>query len=156
LLFFGTTWAPAFAGATAKEIMRKVKKEVIDVPGVSRHLKKEGIPLNPVIRAGNFVFVSGLTPMDRRTGKIPLVTVDKQARMVLENMKVCLKAAGSSFDNVVKCTVYITNTAYFDEVNKVYRKYFKRNQPARVFCVVGSWPKKFDVEIDCIAVVDET
>jgi 2-iminobutanoate/2-iminopropanoate deaminase len=98
--------------------MRKVKKEVIDVPGVSKHLKKEGIPLSPVIRAGNFVFVSGLTPMDRRTGRIPLVTVDKQARMVLENMKVCLEAAGSSLENVVKCTVYITNTAYFDEVNK--------------------------------------
>ena len=45
-------------------------------------------------------------------------------------------------------------TAYFDEVNKVYRRYFKRNQPARVFCVVGSWPKKFDVEIDAIALVD--
>ena len=151
---FFRNMGPRLRGATIKA-MRKVKKEVIDVPGVSRHLKKEGIPLNPVIRAGNFVFVSGLTPMDRRTGKIPLVTVDKQTRMVLENMKVCLKAAGSSFDNVVKCTVYITNTAYFDEVNKVYRKYFKRNQPARVFCVVGSWPKKFDVEIDCIAVVDE-
>jgi 2-iminobutanoate/2-iminopropanoate deaminase len=135
--------------------MKKVKKEVIDVPGVSVHLKKEGIPLNPVIRAGNFVFVSGLTPMDRRTGKIPLVTVDKQTKIVLENMKVCLEAAGSSLDNVVKCTVYITNTAYFDEVNAVYRKFFKRDQPARVFCVVGSWPKKFDVEIDAIAIVND-
>jgi len=135
--------------------MKKIRKEVIDVPGVSRHLKKEGIPLNPVIRAGNFVFVSGLTPTNPRTGKIALMTVDQQTRMVLENMKACLKAAGSSFDNVLKCTVYITNTAYFDEVNKVYRKYFRRNQPARVFCVVGSWPKKFDVEIDAIALVDE-
>jgi 2-iminobutanoate/2-iminopropanoate deaminase len=135
--------------------MKKTKKEVIDVPGVSSHLRKEGIPLNPVIRAGDFVFVSGLTPMDRRTGKIPLVTVEKQTKMVLENMKVCLEAAGSSLDNVVKCTVYITNTAYFDEVNKVYRRYFRRDQPARVFCVVGSWPKKFDVEIDAIAVVEE-
>jgi 2-iminobutanoate/2-iminopropanoate deaminase len=122
---------------------------------VSWHLKKEGIPLNPVIRAGNFVFVSGLTPTNPRTGKIALMTVDQQTRMVLENMKACLKAAGSSFDNVLKCTVYITNTAYFDEVNKVYRKYFRKNQPARVFCVVGSWPKKFDVEIDAIALVDE-
>ena len=135
--------------------MRKIKKEVIDVPGVSVHLKKEGIPLNPVIRAGNFVFVSGLTPMDRRTGKIPLVTVEKQTKQVLDNMKVCLEAAGSSLENVVKCTVYITNTAYFDEVNKVYRKYFRRDQPARVFCVVGSWPKKFDVEIDAIAIVND-
>jgi 2-iminobutanoate/2-iminopropanoate deaminase len=135
--------------------MRKVKKEVIDVPGVSWHLKKEGIPLNPVIRAGNFVFISGLTPTDQKTGKIPLVTIEKQTKMVLENMKACLKAAGSSFGNVVKCTIYITNTAYFDEVNAVYRKYFNKNQPARVFCVVGSWPKKFDVEIDAIAVVDE-
>lgn len=135
--------------------MRRVKKEVINVPGVSRHLKKEGIPLNPVIRAGDFVFVSGLTPTDRRTGKIPLVTVDKQTKMVLDNMKVCLKAAGSSLDNVVKCTVYITNSANFDEVNKVYRRYFTKDPPARVFCVVGSWPKKFDVEIDCIAVVDD-
>src|SRR5205085_7649019 len=73
--------------------MRKVKKEVIDVPGVSWHLKKEGIPLNPVIRAGDFVFVSGLTPTSRRTGKIPLVTVEKQTKMVLDNMKVCLEAA---------------------------------------------------------------
>ena len=135
--------------------MKKTRKEVIDVPGVSKHLKKEGIPLSPVIRAGNLVFVSGLTPMNRRTGKIPLVTVEKQTRMVLENMKVCLKAAGSSLDGVVKCTVYITNTAYFDEVNKVYRKYFRKDPPARVFCVVGSWPKKFDVEIDAIAVVND-
>lgn len=134
--------------------MRKPRKEVIEVPGVSRHLRKEGIPLNPVIRAGDFVFVSGLTPTDRRTGKLPRVTVEKQTRTVLENMKVCLEAAGSSLDNVVKCTVYITNAAYFDEVNAVYRRYFRRNAPARVFCVVGSWPKKFDVEIDCIAVVD--
>jgi 2-iminobutanoate/2-iminopropanoate deaminase len=135
--------------------MKKVKKEVINVPGVSWHLKEEGIPLNPVIRAGNFVFVSGLTPTNQKTGKIPLVTVEKQTKMVLENMKSCLKAAGSSFKNVLKCTIYITNTAYFDEVNAVYRKYFNKNQPARVFCVVGSWPKKFDVEIDAIAIVDE-
>lgn len=129
------------------------KKEIIDVPGISKHLKKEGIPLSPVVRAGNLVFVSGLTPMDRRTGKLPRVTVEKQTKMVLDNLKVCLESAGSSLDNVVKCTVFITNAAYFDDVNDVYRKYFRRNPPARVFCVVGSWPKKFDVEIDCIAVV---
>ena len=128
-----------------------MKKEIIDVPGISRHLKKEGIPLSAAVRAGGFVFVSGQPPVDRRSGKIPLVNVKQQTRMVLDNIKVCLEAAGSSMDKVVKCTVYITNAAYFDEVNDVYRKYFRRDPPARVFCVVGSWPKKFDVEIDCIA-----
>lgn len=130
-----------------------MKKEIIDVPGISNHLKKEGIPLSAVVRAGGFVFVAGLPPVDRRTGKIPLVNVTQQTKMVLENVKLCLETAGSSLDRVVKCTVYITNAAYFDEVNDVYRKYFKRNPPARVFCNVGSWPKKFDVEIDCIAIV---
>jgi len=135
--------------------MKKAKKEVIEVPGVSRHLKKEGIPLSPVVRAGDFVFVSGLTPTNRRTGKIPLVTIEKQTKMVLDNMKVCREVTGSSLKNVLKCTIYITNSAYFDEVNRVYRRYFTKDQPARVFCVVGSWPKKFDVEIDAIAVLDE-
>jgi 2-iminobutanoate/2-iminopropanoate deaminase len=130
-----------------------MKKEIIEVPGISKHLRKEGIPLSAVVRAGNFVFVSGQPPVDRRTGKIPLVDVKRQTKMVLDNIKVGLKAAGSSMDQVVKCTVYITNAAYFDEVNDVYRRYFRRNPPARVFCNVGSWPKKFDVEIDCIAVI---
>ena len=129
-----------------------MKKEIIDVPGISKHLKKEGIPLSAVVRAGGFVFVSGQPPVDRRTGRIPLVGITKQTQMVLDNIKVCLEAAGSSLDKAVKCTIYITNAAYFDEVNDVYRRYFRRNPPARVFCTVGSWPKKFDVEIDCIAV----
>jgi len=117
--------------------------------------KNPNLPFHPAVRAGDFIFVSGLTPTNRRTGKIPLVTVEKQTKMVLDNMKVCLEAAGSSLKNVLKCTVYITNSAYFDEVNRVYRRYFTKDQPARVFCVVGSWPKKFDVEIDAIAVVDQ-
>ena len=119
-----------------------MKKQVIDVPGISRHLKKEGIPLSAAVRAGGFVFVSGQPPVDRRTGKIPMVDVRKQTRMVLDNIKAILRAHGSSMDKVVKCTVYITNAAYFDDVNDVYRRYFRRNPPARVFCTVGSWPKK--------------
>ncbi len=130
-----------------------MKKQVIDVPGISKHLKKEGIPLSAAVRAGGFVFVSGQPPVDRRTGRIPMVDVRKQTRMVLDNIKVILRAHGSSMDKVVKCTVYITNAAYFDDVNDVYRRYFRRNPPARVFCTVGSWPKKFDVEIDCLAIV---
>jgi enamine deaminase RidA (YjgF/YER057c/UK114 family) len=59
-----------------------MKKEIIDAPGISKHLKKEGIPLSAVVRAGGFVFVSGQPPVDRRTGKIPLVNITKQTKMV--------------------------------------------------------------------------
>src|SRR5207237_7696284 len=75
-----------------------MKKEIIDVPGISKHLKKEGIPLSAAVRAGGFVFVSGQPPVDRRSGKIPLVNVKQQTRMVLDNIKACLEAAGSSMD----------------------------------------------------------
>jgi 2-iminobutanoate/2-iminopropanoate deaminase len=118
---------------------------------VSRHLKKEGIPLNPVIRAGNFVFVSGLTPMDRRTGKIPLVTVDRQARQVLDNMKVCLEAAGSSLDHVVKCNVYLRDINDFAAMNEVYQSYFSAPFPARTTIQAGALPGGIAVEIECIA-----
>ena len=64
----------------------------------------------------------------RSPDRSPLVSVARQTKLVLDNVKACLEAAGSSLDKVVKCTVYITNAAYFDEVNDVYRKYFKRDR----------------------------
>jgi 2-iminobutanoate/2-iminopropanoate deaminase len=47
--------------------------------------------------------------------------------------------------------VLISNTAYFDEVNAIYATYFPHDPPARSFITVGSWPWKFDIEIECIA-----
>jgi 2-iminobutanoate/2-iminopropanoate deaminase len=132
--------------------MKKTRKEVIDVPGVSKHLKKEGIPLNPVIRAGDFVFVSGLTPMDRRTGKIPLVTVDKQARQVLDNMKVCLEAAGSSLERLVQVRAMIYDRIEYDALNRVYRQYVPQGPPARTVWSVRIIDA-FKVQLDAVAVI---
>jgi 2-iminobutanoate/2-iminopropanoate deaminase len=129
-----------------------MKKEIIDVPGISEHLKKANVPLSAVVKAGDFIFVSGLPAIDPKTGTIPIADITKQTEGSLENIKRCLEAAGSSLDKVVKCTVYITNAAYFEQVNAVYRKYFDRDPPARVFCTVGSWPWPFDIEIECVAI----
>ncbi len=128
-----------------------MQKEIIDVPGISEHLKGK-VPLSAVVRAGGFLFISGLPAIDRKTGKIPIADITKQTEMSLDNIKHCLETAGSSLDKVVKCTVFITNSACFEEVNAVYSKYFSHNPPARVFCTVGSWPWKFDIEIECIAI----
>lgn len=128
-----------------------MQKEIVDVPGISEYLKGK-VPLSAVVRAGGFLFISGLPAIDRKTGKIPITDIRTQTRMSLDNIKTCLEAAGSSLDKVVKCTIYITNAAYFDEVNAVYGEYFNRDPPARVFCTVGSWPWAFDIEIECMAI----
>ena len=117
-------------------------------------LAPPGPPYSPVVVSGDHVFTAGQIAQDA-DGNLVGDTIEEQTRQVLENLRTCLEAAGSSLKNVLKCTIYITNTAYFDEVNRVYRRYFTKDQPARVFCVVGSWPKKFDVEIDAIAIVDD-
>ena len=129
-----------------------MEKEIIHVPGISDFLKKANVPLSAVVKAGGFIFVSGLPPMDLKTGAIPIADISKQTEMSLEAVKACLEAAGSSMDKVVKATVYISNAAYFDTVNDVYRRYFPKDPPARVFCTVGSWPWKFDIEVECIAI----
>ena len=100
------------------------------------------------------VFISGLPPFDPDTGEIKRVPLTRQAELVLEQMKHCLEAAGSSLSRVVKCNVYCTpDPSHFAAFNAVYDRYFPEDAPARIFLHVPSWPGPFDVEIDCVAVV---
>lgn len=77
--------------------------------------------------------------------------IERQTELVLEQMKLCLEAAGSSLENVLKCNVYCTSVEKFTAVNAVYARYFPTNPPARIFVCVPAWPGPFDIEIDCIA-----
>jgi 2-iminobutanoate/2-iminopropanoate deaminase len=126
-------------------------KEIFHVPGLSDALKKANVPLSAVVRGGGLVFVSGIPPLDPKTGKLITADIAAQTDMCLQNVKLCLEAAGSSLDKVLKCTVLITNSAHFETVNGVYRGYFDHDAPARTFCTVGSWPWPFDIEVECIA-----
>ena len=127
------------------------EKEVILVPGLSEAEEKANVPLSAAIKANGFVFVSGLPPLNPKTGQITIGNIEEQTVQVLENVKATLEAAGSSLDKVVKAQVLITNAAYFDEVNAIYARYFPHDPPARSFITVGSWPWKFDIEIECVA-----
>ena len=130
-------------------------KEIIEIPGLSDAIRKVGVPLSICVKAGDLLFVSGLPPLDPAAGKMVQGGVAEQTEQVLKNIQHTLETAGSSLDRVVKCTVYITNAAYFSTVNEIYGRYFPNDPPARTFATVGSWPWEFDIEIECTALCDE-
>jgi 2-iminobutanoate/2-iminopropanoate deaminase len=105
------------------------------------------------VRAGDWVYVSGLAPVNPETGGYDILTIEQQARRVMEHLKSCLEAAGSALDRVVKCNVYCSNGSYFAEINKVYAEYFTTHKPARIFICTAGWFGPFDMEIDCVALV---
>jgi 2-iminobutanoate/2-iminopropanoate deaminase len=128
-----------------------VDKQIINISPISEALAKAKVPLSPAVKANGFVFVSGLPPLDRKTGEVVKGDISLQTELSLENVKATLEAAGSSLDKVVKVTIYIANSAYYPTVNAIYARYFPHNPPARTFATVGSWPWEFDIEIECIA-----
>jgi len=108
-------------------------------------------PYSPAIRAGGFVFVSGQGPIDPATGEVVKRDVQQQTRLVLENVRAFLGAAGSSLDKVVKTNVYLSDIANFAAMNEVYATFFTAEPPARTTIQAAALPLGIDVEIDVIA-----
>jgi 2-iminobutanoate/2-iminopropanoate deaminase len=107
-----------------------------------------------VAASGKFLFVSGMTPYDPATGKIESGSISQQTQLVLENIKNVLSAGAASLANVVSCRVYLSSLTpeSFKEMNEVYLRYFGESKPARA--TIGAQLLGFDVEIECVAVLD--
>jgi 2-iminobutanoate/2-iminopropanoate deaminase len=119
-------------------------KEVITVPNAPK------LPYSPAIRAGDYIFVSGQVGFIDSAGK-EVKGIEAQTRQCLENVKQVLVAAGSSLNEVVKVTVFLSNAAHFDLMNEVYRSYFPKDCPARSTVVTSPVLPNMLVEIECIA-----
>jgi 2-iminobutanoate/2-iminopropanoate deaminase len=111
-------------------------------------------PIYPVVVANGFAFLTGLPPFDPKTGEVEQLPFERQAELVMEQMKICLEAAGSSLTRVIKCNVYCTpDPSHYGRFNAIYDRYFTTESPARIFLHVPSHSGPFDIEIDCVAAV---
>src|SRR6202012_2419030 len=130
-----------------------MKREIIRVEPLSTCLERWKAPTSAVVRYRDTVYVSGFPPFDPETGEVVDAPIERQAELVLSQLKLCVETAGSSLENVLKCNVYCTSVDFFAPVNEVYRRFFPGVPPARIFVAVPAWPGHFDIEIDCIAAV---
>lgn len=99
--------------------------------------------------AGGFLFVSGQASVDFKTSKFVLGTVEEETARTLDNIKAIISAAGATLDDVVKCTVHLSDIHEFDRYNKVYATYFTGVKPART-TVQSVLTEGLKVEIDAI------
>lgn len=125
-----------------------MKKLLRDVPGGPEAIGPYSLG---VVASGEFVFVSGMTPFNPAAGRIERGSITEQTRLVLENIKSVLAAAGAGLANVVSCRVYLSSLTpeSFAEMNAVYSEYFRESLPARA--TIGAQLLGFDVEIECVA-----
>jgi len=110
-------------------------------------------PYSQAISTGPMVFVSGQIPLDPATGIVVNGDIKAQTKRALTSVKEVLTAAGSSMEEVVKVTVFLTSMNDFADMNQVYAEFFGENPPARVCVEVSRLPKDVNVEIDAIALV---
>jgi 2-iminobutanoate/2-iminopropanoate deaminase len=110
-------------------------------------------PYAQAIKVNGFVYTAGQIPLDPRTGEMTEGGITAQTRQVLENLQAVLEAAGSSFNHVVKATVFLKNMSEFTAMNEIYSKYLGDVKPARSTVAVAELPRGALVEIDLVAVV---
>lgn len=106
-------------------------------------------PYSQAVSCGELLFVSGQLPIDPQTGIMPK-DIKEQTEAVLKNIKAIAQAAGTSMENALKTTVYMTDLSLFSQMNEKYSEFFSSNPPARATVEVKALPKGAAVEIEAI------
>lgn len=109
-------------------------------------------PYNQAVMNNHMLYTSGQIALDPKTGELVTGDIQAETKKVMENMKAVLKAAGMTFENVLKTSIFISDMGNFAAINDVYATYFdEATAPARETVEVANLPKYVNVEISMIA-----
>jgi 2-iminobutanoate/2-iminopropanoate deaminase len=107
-------------------------------------------PYSQAVIADNVLYISGQIAINPASGELVLDSIESEAHQVMKNLQSILKAAGTSFDNALKTTIFLKDMKQFAQVNAVYGSYFTADFPARETVQVSVLPKEVNVEISMI------
>ncbi len=108
-------------------------------------------PYSQAVQHGDTLFVSGQIPLDPVTKEME-DDIAAQTRQSMNNIKAIVTAAGFTMEQVVRCTIFVTDLADFSVVNEVYATFFQDEYPARATVQVAALPLGAGVEIDAVAI----
>jgi 2-iminobutanoate/2-iminopropanoate deaminase len=141
----------ALAGAAGLEPPDRLHRGVIEPANPKLNVSRNAnLPHSPGITAGDYIFLSGMGPVDTVTDSRNLGPIAEQIRQTLHNMAHMLESGGSGLDRIVKMTVVLADSADYDEMNQVWREFFPVDPPARTACAL-QLSNGNGVEIECIA-----
>ncbi|GFZ84728.1 reactive intermediate/imine deaminase [Aquaticitalea lipolytica] len=110
-------------------------------------------PYSQAVLVGNTLYTSGQIAINPKTNELVLTDVKTETKQVMENLKAILEAAGMTFENVIKTSIFISDMHNFAQINEVYSQYVNEDTaPARETVEVANLPKFVNVEISMIAV----
>ena len=109
-------------------------------------------PYSQAVLVNKTLYCSGQIAINPKDNLIINSSIKEETEMIMKNIFEILSSARMNFDNIVKCTIFLKNMDDYNEVNKVYSKYFKSDPPAREAVEVSKLPKNVNVEISTIAV----
>jgi 2-iminobutanoate/2-iminopropanoate deaminase len=123
------------------------KRQAVHIPG-----RTSAPHLSPAVRVGDLVWTSGHTGRDPQTGQMP-DDIETQTRNTLNNLKAALEAAGTSWDNVIKVNIYLSDINLRPKFNEIYLEYVPSDRPSRTAIGNVGFEGNTLVEVECVAVV---
>ncbi len=122
------------------------EKKIISTPNAPKAIG----PYAQAIRYGDLLFVSGMIPIDPKTGELLTGNFEAEVTLVLENLKAVVEASGMSLKNVLKASVFLKDLGLFGKFNEIYGRYFGDILPARETVQVAQLPRGASIEISVI------